>query len=207
MTECKIIVVDDNAAVLKTLQRILKSEFGQIIAISKPDMLPAMLRTGDVDVVLLDMNFSAGHESGKEGLFWLNKILGLPVYPSVVVMTAFADIDLAVSSFKNGAVDFIVKPWENDKLITTIRQAVANKKARELNSGSDSEQTVSLSESADKYMRVHNIVLPSHLTLEDMEKELIGFVLKKHDRNIATCADVLEVSRQTLYNKIKKYNL
>lgn len=190
MRDNKIIVVDDNAAVLKTVRRVLAQEFGNgnITTISTPALLPALLTTRNVDVVLLDMNFSKGYESGKEGLFWLNKILSYPVYPSVVMMTAFADVDLAISAFRSGAVDFVTKPWENDKLIAIVKQAVESKRLRE----------APPSGAADRQ---------DHYTLEEMEKQLIASVLKKYERNMATCAEVLKVSRQTLYNKVKKYKL
>lgn len=196
MSDGKIIVVDDNAAVLKTVRRVLAIEFGNgnITTISTPALLPALLVTGKIDVVLLDMNFSKGYESGKEGLFWLNKILSYPAYPSVVVMTAFADVDLVVSAFKSGAVDFVGKPWDNDKLIATVKQAVESKRTRDLKPETD---VSSPNETASQ----------SYYTLEEMEKQLITSVLKKYERNMATCAEILKVSRQTLYNKVKKYKL
>ena len=120
MRNAKIIVVDDNEAVLRSLRTILSHEFKTIVTVSSPVLLPALLRNGDVDMVLLDMNFGAGKQSGGEGLFWLDRILELKNPPAVILITAFGDIELAVSSLKRGASDFIVKPWDNEKLIQTL---------------------------------------------------------------------------------------
>lgn len=120
MRNAKIIVVDDNEAVLRSLRTILSHEFKTIVTVSSPVLLPALLRNGDVDMVLLDMNFGAGKQSGGEGLFWLDRILELKNPPAVILITAFGNIELAVSSLKRGASDFIVKPWDNEKLIQTL---------------------------------------------------------------------------------------
>ena len=85
-----------------------------------PYLLPALLRNGDVDLVLLDMNFGTGKQGGGEGLFWLDRILELKNPPAVILITAFGDIELAVSSLKKGATDFIVKPWDNENLIQAL---------------------------------------------------------------------------------------
>lgn len=100
MRNGKIIVVDDNEAVLKTLRMILSREFKTVVCASVPTLLPALLREDDVDVVLLDMNFGTGKQSGGEGLFWLDRIRERPNPPEVVLITAFGDIELAVSSLK-----------------------------------------------------------------------------------------------------------
>lgn len=102
MRDAKIIVVDDNEAVLRSLRTILSHEFKTIVTVSSPVLLPALLRNGDVDMVLLDMNFGAGRQSGGEGLFWLDRILELKNPPAVILITAFGDIELAVSSLKKG---------------------------------------------------------------------------------------------------------
>ena len=126
MRNAKIIVVDDNEAVLRSLRTILSHEFKTIVTVSSPVLLPALLRNGDVDMVLLDMNFGAGKQSGGEGLFWLDRILELKNPPAVILITAFGDIELAVSSLKRGASDFIVKPWDNDKPLSMCGNTVWN---------------------------------------------------------------------------------
>jgi DNA-binding NtrC family response regulator len=119
----KIIIVDDNETVLKTLRLILSRKFKTVLTVQAPTLLPALLRESDVDVVLLDMNFGTGKQTGGEGLFWLDRIRERNNPPEVVLITAFGDIELAVASLKKGAADFIVKPWENDKLIATVTAA------------------------------------------------------------------------------------
>ena len=120
MRDAKIIVVDDNEAILRSLRTVLSHEFKTIVAVSSPVLLPALLRNGDVDLVLLDMNFGTGKQGGGEGLFWLDRILELKNPPAVILITAFGDIELAVSSLKKGATDFIVKPWDNENLIQAL---------------------------------------------------------------------------------------
>ena len=123
MLDGKIVLVDDNEAVLKTLKMILAREFKTVVGVSVPTLLPALLREGDVDIVLLDMNFVTGRQDGSEGLFWLERIVDCPDSPQVVLITAFGDIELAVSALKRGAADFVVKPWDNEKLIATLQGA------------------------------------------------------------------------------------
>lgn len=133
MRDAKIIVVDDNEAVLRSLRTILSHEFKTIVTVSSPVLLPALLRNGDVDMVLLDMNFGTGKQSGGEGLFWLDRILELKNPPAVILITAFGDIELAVSSLKKGATDFIVKPWDNEKLIQTLIHALERRAISDAN--------------------------------------------------------------------------
>lgn len=116
-----ILVVDDNKSILTAVQMLLGASFENVITIATPNLIKATLQKEKVDVVLLDMNFNAGINSGNEGLFWLAEIKkSHPALP-VVLFTAYADIDLAVRGIKEGASDFIVKPWSNTKLIETIQ--------------------------------------------------------------------------------------
>ena len=105
-----ICIIDDNKSILKTLELLLSDHFKKIITISNPNQIPSVICSEHVDVCLLDMNFSAGINSGNEGLFWLNEIKNLRKETEVVLFTAYAYIDLAVSGIKNGAFDFITKP-------------------------------------------------------------------------------------------------
>ncbi|MBA0882912.1 sigma-54-dependent transcriptional regulator [Flavobacterium undicola] len=120
-----ILVVDDNKNVLSALRILLENYFQQVTLISSPNQLPSKLRELTPDVVLLDMNFSAGINSGNEGLFWLSEIKKVDGELPVVLFTAYADIDLAVKALKEGASDFVVKPWDNAKLIATLQAAYA----------------------------------------------------------------------------------
>ncbi|WP_293672654.1 sigma-54 dependent transcriptional regulator [uncultured Parabacteroides sp.] len=127
-----ILVVDDNKGILTAVQMLLGTCFEKVITISTPNKIKSTLHDENIDVVLLDMNFSAGINTGNEGLFWLSEIKKEDASIQVVLFTAYADIDLAVRGIKEGATDFVVKPWDNAKLLETLRTAynirMANRK-------------------------------------------------------------------------------
>lgn len=118
-----ILIVDDNKSVLTALEMLLLSVFKKVITTSNPNRIPSLLESENIDVVLLDMNFSSGINTGNEGIYWLSEIKKLSKELPVVLFTAYADIDLAVKAVKEGAADFIVKPWDNAKLIATLLSA------------------------------------------------------------------------------------
>ena len=118
-----ILVVDDNKGILTAVQMLLGTYFEKVITISTPNNIKATLHDENIDVVLLDMNFSAGINTGNEGLFWLSEIKKEDASIQVVLFTAYADIDLAVRGIKEGAADFVVKPWDNAKLLETLKTA------------------------------------------------------------------------------------
>ncbi len=268
MRNGKIIIVDDNEAVLKTLRMILSREFRMVVGVSNPTLLPALLREEDVDVVLLDMNFGTGKQTGGEGLFWLDRIREQANPPAVVLITAFGDVELAVASLKKGATDFIVKPWDNDKLIATLVSAweqhpctrygvkqpiselpeetdggtsinqlldfllrkyatmygkpfpILGREAREkLMSILWSSNFQSLEQCIERAMLLHDHLTASAfyveqpdpsavtLSLDEMEKQFIQAVLKEKNGNLTLTAQQLNISRQTLYNKMRKYGL
>ena len=269
MLDGKIVLVDDNEAVLKTLKMILAREFKTVVGVSVPTLLPALLREGDVDIVLLDMNFVTGRQDGSEGLFWLERIVDCPDSPQVVLITAFGDIELAVSALKRGAADFVVKPWDNEKLIATLQGAFRRRRkeraevasVRRISAGEENEQGVSLLVGSllKKYAQAYGKQLPAvtpdglvklsglirrgdlsvlqqtieravlltdssslgaddfyieetapssrPVTLEEMEKQFIREVLREKNGNLTLCAQQLDISRQTLYNKMRKYGL
>ena len=124
-----ILIVDDNRNILTTVRMLLDPIFHNIITIANPNSIPAKLREEHPDVVLLDMNFSSGINSGNEGLFWLREIKSLSPKTEVVLFTAYADIQLAVTGIKEGAADFIVKPFDNGKMISTLLEARDRNKA------------------------------------------------------------------------------
>ena len=124
-----ILIVDDNRNILTTVRMLLESIFANIITIANPNSIPAKLREEHPDVVLLDMNFSSGINSGNEGLYWLREIKSLSPKTEVVLFTAYADIQLAVTGIKEGAADFIVKPFDNEKMIGTLLEARDKNKA------------------------------------------------------------------------------
>ena len=123
MEEGKILVIDDNEGILKSLRYALKFEFRLVRTTRTPNQIPSLLQSEKFDVILLDMNFSAGVNTGNEGIFWLREILKLEPEAVVVLITAYGDVELAVRAIKEGAVDFIIKPWDPDKLMATLKAA------------------------------------------------------------------------------------
>lgn len=123
MNPGKVLVVDDNKKILDALRMLFKYHYEGVVTCSNPEKIPSLLRTERFDVILLDMNFRAGVNSGNEGLYWLEEIGKLQQETSVVMITAYGDIELAIKAVKAGAYDFILKPWENEKLLATVEAA------------------------------------------------------------------------------------
>ena len=197
MTDAKILVIDDNTAVLSTLKIVLKSVFKTVAAVSDPQLIPALISAGDVDAVLLDMNFGSDKLDGQDGLFWLDRIMsrsGLDNPPAVVMITAFGDVGLAVTSLKKGALDFIQKPWDNNDLIRKLQEAIAKRDALY----AEKQKNPAAAETAEQEA-------PS--SLDEMEKLTIQRVLESSGRNLTTAAEKLGISRQTLYNKMKHHGI
>ena len=135
----KLLIVEDNKAIRTSLELLLPSYFEQVIAIATPNRIHEILQAHpDLDAVLLDMNFHAEVNTGNEGLFWLKEIKKRRPDLSVVLFTAYADIELAVAAMKEGAIDFIEKPWDNAKLVVTLQNAATlsqnNRKIKNLKS-------------------------------------------------------------------------
>ncbi len=197
MNPYKILIIDDNQSVLRTLKLVLNGVFKTVVTVPDPQLIPALLQAGDVDVVLLDMNFDARKLDGEEGLFWLNRINEIPNAPAVVLITAFGDIDLAVRSVQQGAEDFITKPWDNQQLIQKLEAAITKHRAK--------QQTATLAAEATS---LHNqIVANQQLSLDELEKKHILEIVDQEHGNLVNAAERLGISRQTLYNKLKKYDI
>lgn len=167
-----IVVVDDNPTILTALKICLTAEFERIVTLTSPDTLVSTLSNEEqVDVVLLDMNFSLGVNTGQDGLFWLRTLKKLHPDTPVVLMTAYADVQLVVKGLKNGAADFVTKPWDNDELVRTLRDAV--EKSREV------------------------------VTLDELEQQHVHRVVDQCHGNMSKAAELLGITRQTLYRKLK----
>lgn len=167
-----IVVVDDNPTILTALKICLTAEFERIVTLTSPDTLVSTLSNEEqVDVVLLDMNFSLGVNTGQDGLFWLRTLKKLHPDTPVVLMTAYADVQLAVKGLKNGAADFVTKPWDNDELVRTLRDAV--EKSREV------------------------------VTLDELEQQHVHRVVDQCHGNMSKAAELLGITRQTRYRKLK----
>ena len=167
-----LLVVDDNPAIFTTLEICLERVFSKIVTLTTPDAILATLEQEKVDVILLDMNFSLGINNGQEGLIWVQAIHRRHPNIPIVLMTAYADVKLAVKGLKSGAVAFVTKPWDNHELIRVLKDAV------------------------DEATEI--------IPLEKMEEEHVRKVVDKCHGNISKAAELLEISRQRLYKKLKK---
>lgn len=167
-----ILVIDDNDSILVSLKYVLAEDFDKVLTLNNPEKVLVTLMQEEVDVVLLDMNFKLGVNTGSEGLFWLEAIKRAHPEIPVVLFTAYGEIDLAVRGLKLGASDFVVKPWDNDKLLMTLKMVV------------------------EKQNKLQ--------TLDELTEEHIKKAIDKCHGNLTQAAEILGVTRQTLYNKMKK---
>ena len=139
----RVLVVDDNQSVLTALEMLLQGEFKEVYTLKNPGNLISSIQQKQVDVILLDMNFKAGINTGNEGIHWLRRIYETDPTISVVLITAYGDVELAVKAVKEGAFDFILKPWDNAKLISTLHAALKLRTSKLENKGLR-EKTISL---------------------------------------------------------------
>ena len=128
--ESNILILDDNKSVLTALEMLLQTEFDNIFCLRSPASLLATIKKNNIGVVLLDMNFNAGINTGNEGIYWLHEIQKFDPTISVVMITAYGDVELAVRAVKEGAFDFILKPWDNNKLISTLHASLKLRKSK-----------------------------------------------------------------------------
>jgi DNA-binding NtrC family response regulator len=126
----KILIVDDDVDVLQAARLFLKQHVSLVHTEKDPQRLPLLIQNESYDVVLLDMNFTRDVTSGQEGFYWLGKILELDPQAVVVLITAYGDVDMAVRAIKEGATDFILKPWQNQKLLATLSAALRLRRSR-----------------------------------------------------------------------------
>ena len=131
MSTGRVLIVDDHKRVLTALYILLQDEFEEVHTLSNPNSLLSALEINQYDIILLDMNFSAGVNTGNEGLFWLKKIKDKDPDLAVVLLTAYGDVELAVKAIKVGASDFILKPWDNNKLISTLKTALELRQSKQ----------------------------------------------------------------------------
>jgi DNA-binding NtrC family response regulator len=131
-TDASILIVDDDPAVRTAAQVFLKQLFSLVLSVGDPASIPSLMDEVSFDMILLDMNFSPGKNDGSEGMEWLGRILEKDPGAVVVFITAYGEVDLAVSAMRAGAFDFIVKPWRNDKLLGVIRTALKMNETRQI---------------------------------------------------------------------------
>lgn len=126
----KLLVVDDNEEILIAVEMLLNPYFQKIATVKNPNTVPSILSKELYDIIILDMNFKAGINTGNEGIYWLNQILQVDPEAIVVFITAYGDMELAVKAIRQGATDFIPKPWDDEKFITTIQNAYQLRKSK-----------------------------------------------------------------------------
>ncbi len=127
LKKASILVIDDDTDVLTAVRLLLRTEVKEVVTEKNPEQIPFLLGKDAFDLVLLDMNFNASINTGNEGIYWLQRIKKIKPDVSVIMITAYGDIDLAVRSLKEGAADFVVKPWHNEKLLSTLTNVLRNK--------------------------------------------------------------------------------
>jgi len=126
----KILVIDDDEDILQAARLLLKQHITQVHTEKTPGLIPTLLKNDNYDVIFLDMNFAKGATSGEEGFRWLDKILELDPSSVVVLITAYGDVEMAVRAIKEGATDFVLKPWQNERMIATLSAAMNLRKSR-----------------------------------------------------------------------------
>ena len=185
-----LLVVDDNRSVLAAVRLLAEIKFDRVVTTTSPSRIPAMLREESPDCILLDMNFTSPVTNGNEGLYWLGEIRRLSHSTPVVLFTAYADIELAVEGLKQGAADFVTKPWNNARLLQTLIHAA---------------DTPSPKPGVSRQSQGPSDDPPAHLTLDQMERRMIAEALADNGGNLSATAAQLGITRQTLYNKIKRH--
>ena len=190
----KLLIIDDNEAVLRSLKLVFTGVFDHVVTAKNPQLLPAMLSAGDVDAVLLDMNFNTCRLDGSDGLFWLTRIKSSPSAPAVVLITAFGDVPLAVEAMKRGAEDFVTKPWDNDDLIDKLNRAMEKCRMKKAEQSAVSEANLYRDRADER----------KNMTLEEIKADHINNVVKECGGNLTLAASRLGINRQTLYNQMKK---
>src|ERR1700751_50607 len=130
LKNASILVIDDDQDVLTAVRLLLKTEVKNVVTEKNPQNLRWLLSKDVYDVILLDMNFTSSINTGNEGIFWLSEIKKLKQDTAVIMITAYGDIDLAVRSLKEGATDFVIKPWHNDKLLGIIKEALRKREKK-----------------------------------------------------------------------------
>jgi DNA-binding NtrC family response regulator len=168
MATGRILIVDDNKTLLSAIELALQPDFESVTCLSNPKQLPFVLQTEKIDVVLLDMNFVAGINSGNEGIFWLGEIKKSKPEIQVVMITAFGDVELAVKALKMGASDFVLKPWDNARLLETIKAAVHMKKSQDkINRIRDESGILANDQTKEAEMLGHSTVMQRVLKMID----------------------------------------
>ncbi len=202
-TKANILIVDDDPHILFSLQTLLERFFTQIYTEKSPDKVPSLLLDKEIDVIILDMNYSYGETSGKEGIEWIKRILEIDANISIVPITAYGGVNMAVDALKSGAVDFVVKPWQNEKIISTINAAFNYAKSK--------RSITILKEQKVLFNKTSSISLNHFIG----ESDVMKMVFEKIQKVSETDANVLilgengtgkELVAQSIHNQSKRKN-
>lgn len=174
-----VLIVEDDADVLRAAQIALSGNFNTVLTAGSVEEMTRHLGA-EIEAVLLDMNFLTGRYDGAEGLNALAQIKSLDVNLQVVLMTAYGSVSLAVEALKQGATDFVLKPWRNDKLVAAVTSAAQRTRAARAG---------------------------ANLQLDEVERRTIEQALSMHRGNISAAAASLGVSRPALYRRLSKYKI
>lgn len=178
MHDAAILVIDDKPDVHQAVRLALQPHVGRVESAASPGALAEAMAAGPYDCVLLDMNFAAGERSGRQGMDALDAIKAADPAVSVVFMTAYGAVSLAVEALKSGAHDFLLKPWRNDALVAAVRSAAERTRAER-----------------------------SGTSLDSLERAAIERALERHGGNIARAAATLGLSRPALYRRMARHGL
>ncbi|MGB5346351.1 MAG: response regulator [Woeseia sp.] len=184
-----VLVVDDDADVLTAARLLLRQFFGAVLTTTDPGEIPGLMGEQQIDVFLIDMNFAIGQHSGIEGLNCMQQIKSLDADAVVVLMTAFGALNTAVQAMREGATDFVLKPWQNERLVATLSVAA---ELRRMRRAANKESIATKAAS---------------LNLEANEKKMIALALEESRGNISRAAKMLGITRAALYRRIEKYEL
>ena len=189
-----ILVVDDDADVLTAARLLLRQYFETILTTADPHDIPELMTSESIDVFLVDMNFAIGRNRGVEGLNCLERIKEIDADAVVVLMTAFGDLNTAVLAMREGAADFILKPWQNEKLVATLSVAAELRRTR---------ATVNRLGGA----HATSDAKADSLNLETNERRIVALALEGANGNISHAAKALGITRAALYRRIQKFGL
>jgi len=170
LTRGNILIVDDDPYIILSLQTLLEQHYSNIRTLKSTSGIPGYLNEQQFDVILLDMNFRTGDTGGDEGMHWLKRIQESDPHASVILITAYGGVNIAVEAIKEGAVDFIVKPWQNDKLISTMSAAFRlSLSKREVDRHKSRERILS-SDLEDQYMQFIGESVPMRSVIDQLDK-------------------------------------
>lgn len=166
----KILIVDDNEDLLRAARMFLKRHFQQVDIEKNPESIPALLNNEQYDVILLDMNFTKDVSSGHEGFLWLENILDLDPSAVVVLITAYGDVQMAVKAIKEGATDFVLKPWENEKLLATIFSAMRLRETKMEVADLKSRQKLMSADADNKFQDIIGKSIPMQQVFQTIDR-------------------------------------